>query len=41
MYGQGISTRKVAAITERLCGRAISPSQVSRAAALLDETPED
>lgn len=40
MYVQGVSTRKVAAITEQLCGTAISSSQVSRAAALLDETLE-
>ena len=32
MYVQGVSTRKVAAITERLCGTQISASQVSRAA---------
>lgn len=38
MYVQGVSTRKVAAITEQLCGIAVSSSQVSRAAALLDET---
>lgn len=37
MYVQGVSTRKVAAITERLCGTAISSAQVSRATALLDE----
>jgi transposase-like protein len=37
MYVQGVSTRKVAAITEQLCGTAISSAQVSRAAALLDE----
>jgi transposase-like protein len=37
MYVQGVSTRKVAAITEQLCGCAISSSQVSRATALLDE----
>ncbi len=35
---QGVSTRKVAAITEQLCGTTISSSQVSRAAGLLDET---
>jgi len=29
MYVQGVSTRKVAAITERLCGTQISASQVS------------
>jgi len=40
MYVQGVSTRKVAAITEQLCGTEISSSQVSRAAALLDETLE-
>jgi transposase-like protein len=34
---QGVSTRKVAAITEQMCGTAISSTQVSRAAALLDE----
>ncbi len=37
MYVQGVSTRKVAAITEQLCGTAISSAQVSRATALLDE----
>jgi transposase-like protein len=37
MYVQGVSTRKVAAITERLCGTEISSTQVSKAAALLDE----
>jgi transposase-like protein len=37
MYVQGVSTRKVAAITERLCGMQISASQVSRAAQTLDE----
>jgi transposase-like protein len=40
MYVQGVSTRKVAAITEQLCGTAITSSQVSRAAAMLDETLE-
>ena len=40
MYVQGVSTRKVAAITEQLCGMAISSYQVSRATALLDETLE-
>lgn len=38
MYVQGVSTRKVAAITEQLCGAGVSSAQVSRAAALLDET---
>lgn len=37
MYVQGVSTRKVAAITEQLCGFAVTSTQVSRAAALLDE----
>lgn len=37
MYVQGVSTRKVAAITKELCGLDISSSQVSRAARLLDE----
>ena len=32
----GVSTRKVAAITEQLCGFAVSSTQVSRAAAELD-----
>jgi len=40
MYVQGVSTRKVAAITERLCGSKISSTQVSRAAGLLDEVLE-
>lgn len=40
MYVQGVSTRKVAAITQQLCGTDISSSQVSRAVALLDETLE-
>jgi transposase-like protein len=40
MYVQGVSTRKVAAITERLCGTQISASQVSRAAEQLDEMLE-
>jgi len=37
MYVQGVSTRKVAAITEELCGFEISSTQVSRCARLLDE----
>lgn len=37
MYVQGVSTRKVKAITEQLCGFEISSTQVSRATALLDE----
>ena len=36
MYVQGVSTRKVAAITEQLCGFEGSSTQVSRAAAELD-----
>lgn len=40
MYVQGVSTRKVAAITEQLCGTQISASQVSRAAQQLDEELE-
>jgi transposase-like protein len=37
MYVQGVSTRKVAAITEQLCGFEVTSTQVSRAAAQLDE----
>ena len=37
MYVQGVSTRKVKAITEQLCGIEVSATQVSRAAAQLDE----
>lgn len=40
MYVQGVSTRKVAAITEQLCGVELSSMQVSRAAAHLDEVLE-
>lgn len=36
MYVQGVSTRKVAAVAEQLCGVEISSAQVSRVAALLD-----
>lgn len=36
MYVQGVSTRKVAAITEELCGFSVSSAQVSRAASELD-----
>ncbi len=36
MYVQGVSTRKVAAITEAMCGMELSSSQVSRCAAELD-----
>jgi len=40
MYVQGVSTRKVTAVVEQLCGSSVSSSQVSRAAALLDEKLE-
>jgi len=40
MYVQGVSTRKVAAVTEELIGAAVSSTQVSRAAGLLDEVLE-
>jgi len=36
MYVQGVSTRKVKAVTEKLCGISMSSTQVSHAAALLD-----
>ena len=38
MYVQGVSTRKVAAITEQLCGTSFSKSQVSVLAGTLDAT---
>lgn len=40
MYVQGVSTRKVTAILEQLCGTSVSSTQVSKAIALLDETLE-
>ena len=40
MYVQGVSTRKVAAITEQLCGLEVTSGQVSRAAQALDEELE-
>lgn len=40
MYVKGVSTRKVSAIVEQLCGVNVSSSQVSQAAARLDETLE-
>lgn len=40
MYAQGISTRKVKAITEQLCGVEVSSAQVSRAAAKMDSELE-
>jgi len=41
MYVQGVSTRKVKAITEELCGVEISAMQVSRAAAQLDSVLQE
>jgi transposase-like protein len=40
MYVQGVSTRKVTAIVEQLCGSSVSSSVVSKAAKSLDETLE-
>lgn len=40
MYVQGVSTRKVSAIVEQLCGTTISSTQVSRLAAQLDDKLE-
>jgi len=40
MYVQGVSTRKVKAITEQLCGVEVSSAQVSRAAAEMDSELE-
>ena len=40
MYVQGVSTRRVKKIVEELCGLEISSTQVSRAAAELDELLE-
>jgi len=40
MYVQGVSTRRVAKITEQLCGFDVSSTQVSQAAAELDEQLE-
>lgn len=37
MYLQGVSTRKVKAITEELCGFSISSTEVSRVSKVLDE----
>jgi transposase-like protein len=37
MYVTGVSTRKVEQITEKLCGAAVSSTQVSRVSKLLDE----
>jgi putative transposase len=41
MYLQGVSTRKVSAIIEELCGSQVSSSQVSRATQALDETLQE
>ena len=40
MYIQGVSTRKVTAVLEKLCGLEVSSSQVSNASKLLDEELE-
>jgi putative transposase len=40
MYTQGVSTRKVTAITEKLCGTTISSTQVSNMAKMLDSELE-
>lgn len=40
MYVQGVSTRRVAAITEQLCGTAVTSMQVSRASEQLDAVLE-
>ena len=40
MYVQGVSTRRVQKITEKLCGLEVSSSEVSRAAQLLDDELE-
>lgn len=37
MYVQGVSTRKVTEVMEKLCGKEVCSSDVSRAAKLLDE----
>lgn len=36
MYLQGVSTRKVSAVMEQLCGREVTSAQVSRAVQMLD-----
>jgi transposase-like protein len=41
MYVQGVSTRKVAAITEELCGHEFSASSISAITAKLDEQLEE
>jgi len=37
MYVQGVSTRRVTEVLEKMCGLSVSSAQVSRVAALLDE----
>lgn len=39
-YVQGVSTRKMSALTEELCGKELSSSQVSRFSKVLDEEVE-
>lgn len=41
MYIQGVSTRKVKAVFEKLCGLDVTSTQVSRAAKLLDDELEN
>ncbi len=41
MYVQGVSTRKVSAIVEQLCGCSVSSTQVSQCAAKLDAQLQD
>ena len=41
MYVQGVSTRKVKAITEQLCGVEVSATQVSRATRQMDEVLQE
>lgn len=41
MYVQGVSTRKVKAVVEELCGCEVSSSEVSRCSKLLDEELEN
>lgn len=41
MYVQGVSTRKVTAVMERLCGLEVTSAEVSRAARMLDEQLEE
>lgn len=40
MYVQGVSTRKVTQVMERMCGLEVTSAEVSRAAAMLDEQLE-